>query len=66
MGDKLVAKWSAALGGNSAYNDKIYRCPENEHMVIMYNNGSVNAFMQETIMGKYIYKEEVNFIKGYE
>ena len=66
IGDRLVAKWSAALGGNVAYSDKIYRCPGNRHMAIMNNNGNVYAFMRRLILKNYIYKKEDNFIKGYE
>jgi len=65
LGDSLVAQWSAALGGASVYNDKIYCCPKNYHMDIIRNNGNVWAFMRKTILGTYVYQEEDNFKNGY-
>ena len=68
LGDSLVAQWSAALGGNSAYNDKIYRClnENHSHMNIMDSNVDVRNFIRDIILENYVYAELKNFIKGYE
>ena len=69
LGDSLVAQWSAALGGASAYTDKIYCCPKKSHMDIIDGdeNGNIAVcdFMRGIVLENYTYQENDNFKNEY-
>ena len=65
-GDGLVPKWSAALGGQNIYADKIYKCTGNggNHISVL-SNTDVFDLITGRILGTYVYTEKSNFKKGY-
>lgn len=69
LGDGLVVQWSAALGGASAYTDKIYCCPKKSHMDIIDGdeNGNIAVcdFMRGIVLENYTYQENDNFKNEY-
>ena len=65
IGDGLVPKWSATLGGE--YSNNSYVCTGNNtgHTTLL-DNSDVQNFIINNIRKEYVYQETATFKKGYE